>query len=143
MFSKSCEYGLRSVLYIAQQSGLGTKVGVKDISEAINSPEAFTGKILQKLVKSDIITSVKGRWGGFTIDEKLAKNTSISKVVKAIDGNDVYTGCGLGLKKCDAQNPCPLHDRFLTIRNDLKQMLEENTVYDLVDSNNEIIRLRR
>lgn len=143
MFSKSCEYGLRSVLYIAQQSALGNKVGVKEISEAIHSPEAFTGKILQKLVKSEIVTSIKGRWGGFLIDEKTAKNTSISKIVEAIDGNEIYTGCGLGLTKCDAENPCPLHDKFLAIRNDLKQMLEQNTVFDLATSKDKKIQLKR
>lgn len=143
MFSKSCEYGLRSVLYITQQSALGNKVGVKEISEAIHSPEAFTGKILQKLVKSEIVTSIKGRWGGFLIDEKTAKNTSISKIVEAIDGNEIYTDCGLGLTKCDAKNPCPLHDKFLAIRNDLKQMLEQNTVFDLATSKDKKIQLKR
>lgn len=143
MFSKSCEYGLRSVLYIVQQTSLGNKVGVKEISAAIASPEAFTGKILQKLVKSGIVISIKGRWGGFVIDEKMAKDISISKIVNAIDGKEIYTKCGLGLTECDAKNPCPLHDEFLVIRNDLKQMLERNTVYDLVMSKNKIIQLKR
>lgn len=143
MFSKSCEYGLRSMLYITQQSALGNKVGVKEISKAIDSPEAFTGKILQKLVKSKIVISIKGRWGGFLVDEKTAKNTSIGKIVEVIDGNEIYTSCGLGLTKCDAKNPCPLHDKFLAIRNDLRQMLEQNTVFDLATSENKKIQLKR
>lgn len=47
MFSKSCEYDLRAVIFIAQQSLLGEKPGLKTVAKEIGSPEAFTGKILQ------------------------------------------------------------------------------------------------
>ena len=47
MFSKTCEYGLRAVLFIAQESANGHKVSMSTISQEINSPQAFTAKILQ------------------------------------------------------------------------------------------------
>lgn len=134
MFSKSCEYGLRAVIYIAQQSMLGNKIGVKIIAEAINSPEAFTAKILQKLVKSHIVTSIKGPYGGFVIDKNSAKKITLSDVVTVLDGAKIYTGCGLGLKQCNAKSPCPLHDKFVDVRNDLKKMLTSNTIYDLIET---------
>jgi DNA-binding IscR family transcriptional regulator len=34
MFSKTCEYALRALIYIAQQSKNGSRVGIKDISKA-------------------------------------------------------------------------------------------------------------
>jgi Rrf2 family iron-sulfur cluster assembly transcriptional regulator len=55
----------------------------------------------------------------------------LSEVVNAIDGNAIYRGCGLGLKACDATKPCPLHDRFAIIRNDLQQMLDATSIYEL------------
>lgn len=134
MFSKTCEYALRSVLFIAQQTSMGVKTSVKTISEAINSPEAFTGKILQKLVKNNIIQSIKGPYGGFVIEEYNAKNIYLSNIVKVIDSDDIYTGCGLGLEQCNAESPCPLHYKFVEIRSNLRLMLEQNTVYDLVYS---------
>ena len=51
MFSKTCEYGLRAVIFIAQQTKSEKKVGITTISEAIASPQAFTAKILQQLTK--------------------------------------------------------------------------------------------
>lgn len=42
---------------------------MKAIAEQINSPVAFTAKILQKLVKSNIVCSVKGKHGGFEIEK--------------------------------------------------------------------------
>ena len=35
--------------------------------------------------------------------------TSISDIVKAFDGDKLYTDCILGLKACSEKNPCPVH----------------------------------
>ena len=69
MFSKTCEYGLRAVIFIAQQAKTNEKVGINTISEAIDSPQAFTAKILQQLTKNKIVESIKVPYGGFFIDE--------------------------------------------------------------------------
>ncbi|MGG8497571.1 RrF2 family transcriptional regulator [Tenacibaculum sp. TC6] len=132
MFSKSCEYGLRATIYVAEQSTLNTKVGLKAIAEAIDSPEAFTGKILQALTKNNIITSIKGPYGGFIIEEYRLKEIKLSEIVKVLDGDKIYTGCGLGLKQCNETSPCPLHYKFVAVRENLRTMLEENTLYDIL-----------
>ncbi len=131
MFSKACEYGIRAAIYVAEQSREGRRVNLKDIAKEIGSPEAFTAKILQLLAKSEIISSVKGPTGGFEIDRKKMSRIKLSHIVMAIDGNAVYTGCGLGLKECSAKQPCPVHDKFKKIRNDLKNMLESTNLLEL------------
>lgn len=136
MFSKSCEYGLRAVIFIARESLEGRRPGSVEISKAINSPEAFTGKILQILKKRHIIDSIKGPYGGFYISEEEIKNISISEVVTAIDGDSVYTSCGMGLTECDENAPCYLHEYFANIRGNLKKMLEENTLHDILYNDN-------
>ncbi len=37
MFSKTCEYALRALIYIAQQSKNDSRVGIKDIAKSIHS----------------------------------------------------------------------------------------------------------
>jgi DNA-binding IscR family transcriptional regulator len=59
MFSKTCEYAIKASIYIASQSLAQKRVGIKDIAQAIESPEAFTGKIMQVLSKNHIVASVK------------------------------------------------------------------------------------
>ncbi len=144
MFSKSCEYGLRAVIFIAEQSTSQTKVGLKTIASAIKSPEAFTAKILQVLTRNHIVTSIKGPYGGFMIEEHRLKEITLSEIVNILDGDKIYTGCGLGLKQCDEKSPCPLHFKFIEIRNNLKKMLEENTLYDILftDSKKNIFWLK-
>lgn len=129
MFSKACEYGIRAVVLIAQKSKNGKRAGLKTIAKAIDSPEAFTAKILQKLVQQNIIESTKGPQGGFFMDPE--NNTFLVEVVVAIDGDSIVTGCALGLEKCSEDHPCPLHSDFTEIRNNLKHLLETTTVLEL------------
>jgi|TARA_R110000868_G_scaffold104633_1_gene288453 Rrf2 family transcriptional regulator, iron-sulfur cluster assembly transcription factor len=128
MFSKACEYGIKASIYIALQSLDGNRVSLKGIAEEIDSPEAFTAKILQQLVKNNIIDSVKGAMGGFQMEKNQISKIKLSQIVYAIDGDKVYTGCALGLNRCNDKKPCPVHDNFITIRNDLKKMLETTSL---------------
>ena len=132
MFSKSCEYGLRAIIYIAQQTNQNNKVSLMTISKEIDSPQAFTAKILQQLTRHHIVKSIKGPHGGFIIEPDRMQ-TKINEVVFLFDGDSIYNGCGLGLKQCDENSPCPLHHKFIEIRNDLKTMLENTTLEILVN----------
>ena len=131
MFSKACEYGIRAAVYIALQSLEGRRVSVTEIAEEIDSPIAFTAKILQQLTRNNIVHSVKGPTGGFEIEREDMDMVKLSMIVKAIDGDKIYTGCGLGLKECNAQKPCPVHDMFHDIRTDLRNMLESTSLFEL------------
>ena len=101
------------------------------IAIEINSPQAFTAKILQSLVRHKVINSVKGAYGGFEINKNELKYIKLSQIVKAIDGDNIYNGCGLGLEKCDENHPCPVHDKFKNIRDELKYMLENTNLEEL------------
>lgn len=131
MFSKSFEYAIKAAIFIAINSLLDRKVGFVDIAKEINSPEAFTAKILQKLSKDGIIHSVRGVNGGFFIPKKLISEIKLAQIVFAIDGDVAFKGCGLGMEKCNANHPCPLHEKFMSIRNNLRQMLETTNLEEL------------
>ncbi|WP_338358766.1 Rrf2 family transcriptional regulator [Yeosuana marina] len=131
MFSKACEYGIKAAIFIAINSKEGKLVSPKEISEEIDSPQAFTAKILQELVRHKIVSSVKGAYGGFEIDKTRIDSIKLSQIVKAIDGDKIYIGCGLGLETCNENHPCPVHDKFKTIRDELKYMLEHTSLQEL------------
>jgi Rrf2 family iron-sulfur cluster assembly transcriptional regulator len=131
MFSKACEYGIKATIHIALRSQQNKRTGLKEIAEEIASPEAFTAKILQLLVKSQIIDSVKGPTGGFEMAPHQLAKVRLSQIVSAIDGDRIYKGCGLGLKECNEKKPCPVHDKFKIIRDELRMMLETTRVQEL------------
>ena len=131
MFSKACEYGIKATIYIATHSYERQRVSLKEIAKEIDSPVAFTAKILQDLVRHNIINSVKGAYGGFEIDKTKIETTKLSQIVYAIDGDSIYNGCGLGLHICDENHPCPVHDKFKLVREELRDMLDNTTLEQL------------
>ncbi|WP_366182648.1 Rrf2 family transcriptional regulator [Flavobacterium ovatum] len=131
MFSKTCEYGIRATIFIASESYQNKRVGLKDIAKKIDSPEAFTAKILQILSKDKIIDSIKGVGGGFEIEKEKMKDIKLSHIVTALEGDSIFTGCGLGLSHCSETHPCPVHDKFKIIRNELSFMLENTNLEEL------------
>lgn len=133
MFSKACEYAIRSVVFIAVSSLEETRVGFKEIAKEIDAPEAFVAKILQKLVKGGIIESMKGAGGGFEIPVQELEHIKLCEVVNVIDGDSIYKGCGLGLAQCSETHPCPVHFKFKSILNELKQMLETTSLKELAN----------
>lgn len=129
MFSKSCEYAIKAMIFVAQKSKDELRVGVKEIATGIDAPEHFIAKILQDLGKKKLIYSIKGPNGGFYMDKKNLKS-SIADIVKAIDGDGIYKDCVIGLKACSEKNPCPVHFEYKEIKKHLIKLLEENTIAD-------------
>ena len=129
MFSKSCEYAIKAMIFVAQKSKDEDRVGVKEIAKGIDAPEHFIAKILQDLGKKKLIHSVKGPNGGFYMDS-LNLKSYISDIVNAIDGDSLYKDCVIGLKACSEKNPCPVHFEYKEIKKNLISMLEENTIAD-------------
>ena len=131
MFSKTCEYGIKATIYIAGNSLDNKKVSLKDVAKAVESPEAYTSKILQELSRKEIIMTSKGPTGGFSMELKKIEKLNLCDIVSAIDGNSIYKSCGLGLKKCNEKMPCPVHNQFKLIREELKKMSDTTTIKSL------------
>lgn len=135
MLSLTCKASIKAVVYIGSKYPTGEKSSILEIAEFINENEHTVGKLLQKLVKENIVNSAKGPNGGFYINER-QNELPIIEIVKAIDGNDVFSRCGLGLSKCSETHPCPLHNDFKPIRELFEQMCIAKKVSDLYENVN-------
>jgi len=127
MFSKACEYAIRAVVYIASGTSETSKVSIDDICAHIEAPRHFTAKILQVLTRKNIVSSQKGVHGGFFINN-IQRALPIKQIVTAIDGENLFTGCALGLKQCSHKKPCPMHHQFVVIRDELNRVMNETSV---------------
>ena len=127
MFSKSTEYALRATIYIAQNSDGEKKVSIGQISKAIASPASFTAKILQNLTKAKVVSANRGPHGGFYVSEK-AKRLPVRSILKAMNEDEVLKKCVLGLKRCSERKPCPMHDQYKLIKENLVELFESKTI---------------
>ncbi|TFV97674.1 Rrf2 family transcriptional regulator [Algoriphagus kandeliae] len=128
MFSKACEYALKIMIYLRSVDGAGHLAGLKEIAGAIDSPTAYTAKILQQLVRANLLESLRGPTGGFkTVDRSI----TLLEIVLAIDGDRLINKCVLGLQECGGNHPCPVHDKFVAIRDHLKGVLTTTNLSDV------------
>lgn len=130
MLAKTTKYSIRSLVYIYIQNIKGGRPGFKEIAKNIDSPEEFTGKVLQILSRSGLVSSIKGRGGGFFFDNP-EKPLTLFDVIKVTEGEEFFYKCGFGLKSCDAGNPCPMHDEYAKVRDLLYTLMNNMTVQSL------------
>ncbi len=132
MLSLTCKTAIKAVIYLASKEDPGDKAGMKEIANHIHASEHTVGKILQTLARQRLINSAKGPSGGFFIS-KAQKDQPIINIIESIEGDQVFKGCGLGLSKCSASHPCPIHDEYKVARDLIEKLFREKKVKDLCD----------
>jgi Rrf2 family protein len=130
MFNKETEYALRGLVYIQLQNLKERRPGTAEVAKEIGAPPFFTAKILQRLVRSGFVESIKGKGGGFYFD-KSKPELKLETLISAIEGNRSFSGCGFGLKQCDDDNPCPLHEKYAPIREKIRKLVSRESVQSL------------
>jgi len=124
-FSKKADYGLMAVHYIAFHQHDGV-VNTKRIAEDLGIPSELLAKILQRLAKGKLITSVNGPKGGYVLAREPGQ-IRVSEVLRAIEGP-------LGLVNCYRTMQCPQLERcnirrpVLAIQTGIERFLETMTL---------------
>ena len=132
MLSNTCKTAIKAVIYLGSKFDTEENAGIKEIAEFINASEHTVGKILQTLVRQNIINSMKGPAGGFYISKEQQKQPVIN-IVEAIDGKQIFKSCGLGLNKCSSGHPCPIHDEYKEARDIIEKLFRQKRVMDLCE----------
>ncbi|MCW3161625.1 RrF2 family transcriptional regulator [Chryseobacterium oryctis] len=129
VFSNTCQYAIKSCIVLANDR---RKIGIKEISEKIDTPSAFTSKILQQLTKKGLISSGKGKGGGFYLTDEQFEKLTIKDIYENFEGKEVLKSCLLGLKQCGGENPCPIHHLAAEIKEKILLMFQYK-IKDLKD----------
>lgn len=132
IFSKSFGYAIRSILYVAIMRDEKRYVQVEEIASKLSVPRHFMGKIMKKLAKEKILVSTKGPSGGFMLNENTMQMHLMDLIV-IIDGVEIFDSCVLRAKECNSDNPCPMHFQIDSVKRNLKTILSETTIGDLLE----------
>lgn len=132
MISNTCKIAIKAVIYLCSKFESGGNASIKEVAEFINANEHTVGKILQTLVRQNIINSLKGPTGGFFITKEQQKQPIIN-IVEAVDGKQIFKSCGLGLSQCSGKHPCPIHDDYKEARDLVEKLFREKNVLNLCE----------
>jgi len=132
IFSKSFGYAIRSILYVAIMRDEKRYVQVEEIAGKLAVPRHFMGKIMKKLAKEKLLISTKGPSGGFILSETTLEKPLMDLIV-IIDGVEIFDTCVLRAKECNGTNPCPMHSKMEGLKTNLKSILTDTTIGDLLE----------
>lgn len=131
MFSKTCTGAFKASLFLAKQTATLSRWGAKEIATELAIPEPFMAKILQQLVRANLITSQKGPNGGFYMTEEQTQIKPI-KIIEVFDGLHIFEKCVLDLPECSHENPYPLHNSYKQLKESMISRLTQSTMSDFV-----------
>jgi Rrf2 family protein len=132
IFSTTTEYAIRGLSEFAGRSPDSIMM-LDDLVAGTDLPNDFLRKVFQKLVKGGVLTSSRGRKGGFRLARPPEK-ISLMDVVEAIEGPQRLDSCVVGLAVCNDAMPCGQHDLYKQIRQKLKDYLNNTNLADMAAS---------
>jgi Rrf2 family protein len=108
VFSQTVEYALRAIVHLAQHAPAPRTTD--QIAEATLVPRAYLSKVLQSLIRAELVQSQRGLGGGMALARPAAELT-ILEVVNAVEPLQRIRTCPLGLA-AHGVHLCPLHSRL-------------------------------
>lgn len=131
-FSIRTERALEALGRLAAIATPGQRVYLEDILDGTDAPRAFLSKVFTRLSRAGIVTSLRGRFGGYTLARD-ADRITLREVVEAVDGSDPELRLSLITRNELEGRPTRWAVRMLPVQAALRQMLETTTLADLRD----------
>ena len=132
IYSAACEYAIRAATHIALR-GDGEFVKLREIAAAEDIPSPFLSSVLQRLVVAGLLESARGPTGGYALSVP-AGEVSLHDIKAVVDGTGELEECAVGLGRCSDEVPCPLHDTWKPIREEIKRYLRETTLEQMAEA---------
>lgn len=124
--SRESEYALDALRYLASH-GPDAVLQTADVAEGADLPKAFLSKILRKLSLHGILRSFRGKQRGYALAQP-AGEISVKSVVEAIEGPEVFDHCIFWSNLCSDEDPCALHELWVTIRPQVEDRMDQLTL---------------
>jgi Rrf2 family protein len=130
--SKKVEYGLIAVKHMAMV-GMESPCSAKEISEKYKIPYDLLSKILQKLKKEKILTSMQGTRGGYALSQEPEK-LSLATIFNAIEGESYILDCGQhdDPESCSIYETCILSSPLKKIQKQINSYFNSTKLSEIV-----------
>jgi Rrf2 family protein len=126
--SKTTRYALLLMSYMASsEETYHTSAG---LHSSLGIPKQYLRRLMTKLTKKNLLISDKGRTGGFSLAHP-KKEIFLSDIITAVDDTPLLQSCALGFEKCGLAEKCPLHDKWMEIREKIYRVFKTMTLADM------------
>ncbi len=134
MLSSKAKYGLKAMVHLARRAGNGS-VLIADIAEAEIIPKKFLDAILLELKKSGLLSSKKGKGGGYVL-ARPADSIMVGDIVRLLDGplapvpcvsRTAYRRC----EDCADETGCAIRAVMGEVRDAIAAILDRTSLADM------------
>ena len=129
MLTRSAEYAVRALSLLALREG-DAAFHSAEIAAELGLPPQFLTKILRRLTATDLVSSQRGRSGGFRLT-RAAEEISLLEVVEPFQEGLNGVECLLGQSDCVDPESCPLHEPMAEIRQKFHGVLAGTSLADV------------
>jgi len=130
--SKKADYALIALSYMAAP-GQRPTVTAREVAEHHAIPIELLAKVLQRLVRAGVLTSMQGIRGGYRL-ARLPVAITVAEVVEAIDGPLMLTACDDQSDSCEQYLKCSIRDPLHRIRERIVAALHGCSIAELAAS---------
>jgi len=127
--SNTSRYAIRILAYIANKKDLQL-INATELAKALSMSHKFLTKIMTELVKADLVTSIRGRDGGYALS-RAASEIMINDILKLFNDAIKDEQCVLGIGFCNGMCKCALHDQWMEPKHLMQKMFGESSLKDI------------
>ncbi|MFA7280239.1 MAG: Rrf2 family transcriptional regulator [Sterolibacterium sp.] len=134
ILSRTSQYAIQALIYIATQPR-GVPILNRTVAEYLSVPPAYLAKIMQSLCRGNLLYSFRGRQGGFCLREGCEK-VNLMQILTLVEGPDITESCVIGLKICEDESACPMHEKWKPIKTKIVELMRKQTLAKLANAVN-------
>jgi len=128
MFSQTVEYALRAMVVLAGSDGEPRTT--HQIAAASRVPASYLSKVMQALVRAELVSAQRGKNGGFAL-LKDAANLSILDIINAVDPIRRIERCPLGIPQ-HGTRLCALHRKLDNALAMVEEAFRSTTLHEMI-----------
>jgi Rrf2 family protein len=134
MLPSKAKYGLKAMGYLARREGLGPAL-IADIAESERIPKKFLDAILLEMKNHGLLSSKKGKGGGYILAKPAARLT-VGDIVRVLDGPLAPVPCvsRTAYRRCDDcpdETACAIRAVMQDVRDAIAAILDNTTLADM------------
>ena len=130
LVSTKGRYALRVLVDLARHQGEG-RVPLKEVAERQGISEKYLENILAVLVRSDMLSGMRGKGGGYRLT-RAPESYTVGEVLRLTEGTIAPVSClENGCETCARVQGCPTHPLWMELDRRISGYLDNVTVADL------------
>lgn len=126
LYGHASELAIRAALFLSQQPP-GKRSTVQEVAQATRLPRPYLAKILRQLTVANLVRAFRGPGGGMELGRP-ADVITLGAIIEAVEGPGRTDYCALGARPCTESQPCPLHERWRPLCDEMRRLLAETTL---------------